>query len=70
MQNLDYLKGLIKRIEKSAEIVKKAETPEEISKQERDTHPVLKEIQMVAPRLWDDYIKLTRENRQRIQEGK
>lgn len=70
MQNLEYLKELIERIETCAKAVEKSDTPEKISEQERVSHPILKEMQMVTPRVWDDFIKLTRENRQRIQEGK
>ena len=70
MENLEYLKGLIKRIEYSVKIVKKAESPDQISEQERLTHPVLKEMQMVTPRVWDDYIRVTRDRRREITEGK
>lgn len=70
MENLEYLKGLIKRIEDSVKIVKKAESPDQISEQERLTHPVLKEMQMVTPRVWDDYIRATRDRRKEIAEGK
>lgn len=70
MENLEYLKGLIKRIEGSVKIVKKAESPDQISEQERLTHPVLKEMQMVTPRVWDDYIRVTRDRRREITEGK
>lgn len=70
MENLEYLKGLIKRIEDSVKVVKKAESPDQISEQERLTHPVLKEMQMVTPRVWDDYIRVTRDRRREIAEGK
>lgn len=70
MENLEYLKGLIKRIEDSVKAVKKAESPDQISEQERLAHPVLKEMQMVTPRVWDDYIRATRDRRQEIAEGK
>lgn len=70
MENLEYLKKLIKRIEDSVRIVKKAESPDQISEQERLTHPVLKEMQMVTPRVWDDYIRATRDRRKEIAEGK
>lgn len=70
MENLEYLKKLIKRIEDSAKIVKKAESPDQISEQERLIHPVLKEMQMVTPRVWDDYIRATRDRRREIAEGK
>lgn len=70
MENLEYLKGLIKRIEDSVKVVKKAESPAQISEQERLTHPVLKEMQMVTPRVWDDYIRVTRDRRREITEGK
>lgn len=70
MENLEYLKKLIKRIEDSVKIVKKAESPDQVSEQERLIHPVLKEMQMVTPRVWDDYIRATRDRRREIAEGK
>lgn len=70
MQNLDYLKDLIKRVEASVKAVQAAKTPEEVSAQERASHPILKEMQMATPRVWDDYIKVTRTRRQEITEGK
>lgn len=70
MENLKYLKGLIKRIEDSVKAVEKAESPSQISEQERLIHPVLKEMQMVTPRVWDDYIRATRDRRREIAEGK
>ena len=70
MENIEYLKNFINRIEDSVKIVKKAESPDQISEQERLTHPVLKEMQMVTPRVWDDYIRATRDRRKEITEGK
>lgn len=70
MQNLNYLKDLIKRVEASKKAIDKAETPQQISEQERSAHPVLKEMQMVTPRIWDDYIKAAQNRRKEIAEGK
>lgn len=70
MQNLDYLKKLIKRLEATEKAIKKSETPNEVSEQERLVHPVLKEMQMVTPRVWDDFVRFTRERRKEIAEGK
>ncbi len=69
MQNLEYLKGLVKRVEDSAKAIEKAETPQEVSEQERLAHPVLKEMQMVTPRVWDDYIKAAQNRRKEIRDG-
>lgn len=70
MENLKYLEDLIKRIKDSVKAIEKAESPDQISEQERLAHPVLKEMQMVTPRVWDDYIRATRKRRQEIAEGK
>jgi hypothetical protein len=70
MENLKYLEDLIKRVKDSVKAVEKAESPNQISEQERLAHPVLKEMQMVTPRVWDDYIRATRKRRQEISEGK
>lgn len=70
MENLDYLKGLIKRLDASARDIKKAETPQDVSELERTVHPVLKELQMATPRVWDDFVKLCRDQRKNIMEGK
>lgn len=70
MENLDYLKGLIKRLDAAARDIKKAETPHDVSELERTVHPVLKELQMATPRVWDDFVKLCRDQRKNIMEGK
>lgn len=70
MENLDYLKGLIKRLDAAARDIKKAETPQDVSELERSVHPVLKELQMATPRVWDDFVKLCRDQRKAIMEGK
>lgn len=70
MDNLEYLKGLIKRLDASARDIKKAETPQGVSDLERIVHPVLKELQMVTPRVWDDFVKLCQTRRKEISEGK
>lgn len=70
MENLKYLEDLIKRVKDSVKAVEKAESPDQISEQERLAHPVLKEMQMVTPRVWDDYIRVTRDRRREIAEGK
>ena len=70
MDNLDYLKGLIKRLDAAARDIKKAETPQGVSDLERTVHPVLKELQMATPRVWDDFVKLCRDQRKTIMEGK
>ena len=70
MENLDYLKGLIKRLDAAARDIKKAETPQGVSDLERSVHPVLKELQMATPRVWDDFVKLCRDQRKTIMEGK
>lgn len=70
MQNLDYLKGLLKRLDASAKAIKSAESPQDVSEQERLSHPVLKELQMVTPRVWDDFVKLCQTRRKEISEGK
>lgn len=69
MENEKYLKELLKRLDKATAAIKSAKTPQEVSEQERLVHPVLKELQMVAPRVWDDYLVLCRNRRQEISEG-
>lgn len=64
--NLKYLKEIISRFEKSMKEIDKAETPSEISECERSSYPVLREIQMVAPRLVDDLTKASRERREEL----
>jgi hypothetical protein len=69
-ENLAYVKELIKRYEASVRAVKKAECSEDITKQERLTQPLLKEMQLAMPRVWDDFIRTTSNRRQEIREGK
>lgn len=70
MDNIKYTKNLIKRIEDGVKKMDAAASSEEISEQERLIHPVLKELQMVAPRVWDDFIKSSRDNRKRLTDGR
>lgn len=67
--NLDYLKSLIKRYEDSVKAVRKADDPDEITHQERLIQPVLKEMQLATPRVWDDFIRETRKRREQIGNG-
>lgn len=67
--NLDYLKSLIKRYEDSVKAVRKADDPAEITRQERLIQPVLKEMQLATPRVWDDFIRETRKRREQIRNG-
>ena len=64
-----YVKDLIKRYEAAVTAVKKAEDPADITKQERLLQPVLKELQLAIPRVWDDFIIVTRERREQIRNG-
>lgn len=68
-KNLAYLKDLIKRYEASLRAVKKAETPGEVTQQERLIHPVLKEMQMAVPRIWEDFARETRDRRLEIRDS-
>ena len=68
-ENLAYVKDLIKRYEAAVRAVRKAETPEEVSKQERLIQPVLKELQLAIPRVWDDFTKVTRKRREEIRDS-
>lgn len=69
-ENLAYVKELIKRYETAVRAVKKAECLEDVTKQERLTQPILKEMQIAMPRVWDDFVRTTSNRRQEIQEGK
>ena len=70
MKNIEYLKDLVGRIEKACDDMSKAETPQDVTALERAIHPVLKEIQMAAPRIWDDVNKASHARRREIAEGK
>lgn len=66
MENLDYIKGIIKRFDEQVAAVKKAKTSEEISEAERALVPIMKDLQLAIPRLGNDITKLTRERRVEI----
>lgn len=68
-QNLAYVKDLIKRYEASLRALKKAESPSEVTKIEREIHPVLKEMQLAIPRVWEDFARETRDRRIEIRES-
>lgn len=67
-QNLAYVKDLIKRYDAAMRSLKKAGTPEEVTQIEREIHPVLKEMQLAIPRVWDDFSRATRNRRIEIRE--
>lgn len=67
--NLEYVKELIKRYENSIKTIKNATDPADISEQERQIAPVLRELQMAVPRICDDLVKISRKRRQEISEG-
>lgn len=67
--NLAYLKELIKRYEAGLRAIKKAEDPADVTKQERLIQPVLKEMQLVTPRVWNDFVQAGRARRKEIREG-
>ena len=69
-ENLAYVKELIKRYEAAVRAVKKAEDPADVTKQERLIQPVLKEMQLAIPRVWDDFVRVTRDKREEIREGR
>ena len=69
MENLKYMKKLISRIEAAVKEVEKADISADISKQEREIRPVLNELQMVAPRVWNDFIHKCRSQRTKISQG-
>jgi hypothetical protein len=68
-ENLAYVKELIKRYENAVRAVKKAEDPAEVTHQERLIQPVLKELQLAIPRVWDDFTKVTRKRREEIRDS-
>lgn len=68
-ENLAYVKDLIKRYETALRAVKKAEDPADVTKQERLIQPVLKELQLAIPRVWDDFVRETRARREQIRNG-
>lgn len=65
-----YTKDLLKRIETSIKNVGKAETPQDVTAQERMFYPILREIQLVVPRIGNEYTKYTNKRRQEIKDGK
>ena len=68
-QNLAYVKDLIKRYEAALRAVKKAETMDDVTQQERLIQPVLKEMQLAIPRVWGDFTVATRTRRAELRDG-
>lgn len=67
-ENLAYVKELIKRYEAAINAIKKTKDPTEITIQERKIAPVMNELQMAIPRIWDDLVRTSRKRRQEIKE--
>ena len=61
-----YTKELLKRIEASMRAVKKADVLSDITKEERNFYPVLREIQLVVPRIGNEYLQCTNKRRNEI----
>lgn len=68
-ENLAYVKDLIKRYEAAVKKVQKAELPTEVSEIEREIHPVIKEMQLAIPRVWNDFNIILRERRAEIRDS-
>ena len=68
--NLSYVEKLLKRIGDGIKGIEKAETPRDVSEYERKIQPVLNELQMAAPRVWDDVSKASLKRRTEIRDGK
>lgn len=66
MENLDYIKGVIKRFEAQVDVIKKAETSNQISEAERELVPIMKDLQLAIPRLANDITRLTSDRRMEI----
>ena len=66
MENLDYIKSIIKRFEKQVDAINKAKTSNEISEAERELVPIMKDLQLAIPRLGNDITKLTRDRRMEL----
>lgn len=64
-----YTKELLKRIEASMRAVKKADVLSDITKEERNFYPVLREIQLVVPRIGNEYLQCTNKRRNEIKES-
>lgn len=64
-----YTKELLKRIEASMKAVKKADVLSDITKEERNFYPVLREIQLVVPRIGNEYLQCTNKRRNEIKES-
>lgn len=63
-----YTKDLLKRVDAAFTAIKKAETPKEVSEQERMAHPLLKELQMATPRICDELMRAARDRRLEIRD--
>lgn len=68
-KNLDYVKELIKRYEDAVKKVKKLDDPREIAEVERSVQPILNELQMAVPRIFNDFVLITRDRRIEIRES-
>lgn len=66
MENFDYLKKVLKRLEAEVKGIKEAKSSQEISEHERMALPILTELQMVAPRLGEDIHRASRERRKEL----
>ncbi len=67
MENFDYLKKTLKRLEAEIKGIQGAKNPQEISEHERMALPLLTEVQMAAPRLGEDIHRASQNRRKELQ---
>ena len=69
MDEYKYFKKIVSDFDKEIKAIQKAKNPDIISVHERSVLPILKEIQLAAPRLSNAVYKVSRQRRKEISRG-
>ncbi len=70
MENIKQFNEVSKRMNELFAEIAKAKDQSKVSEIEREGVAVMRELQMVAPRIWEDFLNVSRDQRNAISFGK
>ena len=69
MENFENLKVLLDRFDGIVKKIQTATAQETVTEAEREGTHLMREIQLVAPRIWEDFLAVDRARRNEISQG-
>ena len=68
-KEFDHFDSVVSRMRKMLDDVSNATTQTEVSKLEREGIELMRELQFTAPRVWEDFVNVSRRRRAAISSG-